>query len=248
MYWRDFLYFSKGEKQALTLLLCLITIGWIILQFADDPSTETNNIAHSIDNPVVVSSSNNPADHPVELHSYPSSTKATKSSKPGKHVPLSYTSRQPATPRRFADKQSFTRTEKYPPGTIVELNTADTTVLKKVPGIGSSFANRIVKFRNLLGGFHSVSQLGEVYGIDEERYEAMKSWFIADSSLVRKLAVNHYPADSFPRHPYLSHRQARAILQLKRQHGQLSGWQNLQLLEEFTTADRQRLEPYLSFE
>lgn len=242
MHWRDYLYFSKGEKQALTVLLCLITIGWAALLFAGGPRPETNKNAHSIDSTAVITSSNRPAEHPVELQGYKPTEQPKSSASPN------HTSRQPATTRANSGKQSFVRTEKYSAGTVVELNTADTAVLKKVPGIGSTFAARIVKFRNLLGGFHSVAQLGEVYGIDEERYEAMKSWFIVDSTLVRKLTVNHYPTDSFPRHPYISYRQARAILQLKRQHGRLAGWHNLQLLEEFTTTDRQRLEPYLSFE
>lgn len=53
---------------------------------------------------------------------------------------------------------------------LIELNTADTTSLKTVRGIGSVFANRIVKYRKLIGGFHSKEELLKVYGIDEERY------------------------------------------------------------------------------
>ena len=69
----------------------------------------------------------------------------------------------------------FQKQEKYPEGTIVELNGADTTTLKKIPGIGSSFARRITKYRELLGGFHHIEQLAEVYGIDEERYSRSRS-------------------------------------------------------------------------
>ena len=105
----------------------------------------------------------------------------------------------------------YTRTEKYAPGTLVELNTADTTILKKVPGIGSTFARRIMKYRELLGGFYDVSQLAEVYGIDEERYQALAPWFIADTLHVRRLEVNALPAAALRKHPYLDYRQAKAI-------------------------------------
>ena len=141
----------------------------------------------------------------------------------------------------------YTRTEKYTPGTLVELNTADTTILKKVPGIGSTFARRIVKYRELLGGFYDVSQLAEVYGIDEERYQTLAPWFIADTLHIRRLEVNALPAAALRKHPYLDYRQAKAIEQLRKQKSRLSGWENLQLIEEFTDTDKKRLTPYLSF-
>lgn len=228
MNWRDLLYFSKGEKQALTVLLCLITLAWLTLLITEDPQSTPRKNTDSTDTIYGKSAMRKPINPPVKLDSY------------GK-------SGNTSSPRTSANYPSYKRTEKYPTGTIIELNTADTTILKKVPGIGSSFAQRIIKFRDLLGGFYSVSQLSEVYGINSERYEAMKSWFIVDSTLVRKLTVNQYPTDSFPRHPYLNFRQARAILQLRRQHKKLDSWDSLRLLEEFTETDRQRLEPYLSF-
>lgn len=89
---------------------------------------------------------------------------------------------------------SYPKAEKWPQGTVVELNSADTTALKMVPGIGSVFAKRIIKYRDLLGGFYSVEQLGEVYGIDEDRYEAMKSWFSVDPSVISHLFVNQLSA------------------------------------------------------
>jgi competence ComEA-like helix-hairpin-helix protein len=138
--------------------------------------------------------------------------------------------------------------EKFAAGTIVELNSADTTTLKKIPGIGSAFAKRIVGYRELLGGYHSIQQLAEVYGIDEERYAAFEPWFTVDDSFVRKLPVNTLSQDSLSRHPYINFRQARAIVQLRTQKKQLSGWENITLLDDFTEQDKTRLLPYLSFE
>ncbi|MDR1980178.1 MAG: helix-hairpin-helix domain-containing protein [Tannerellaceae bacterium] len=199
MKWRDVLYFSKGERQALVLLFCLTSVTGFLLIANDmvkkDGSAET-------------------------------------------HV---------AAPR-VKEKVKAKKTGKYPAGTVVELNTADTTVLKRVPGIGSAFSNRIVKFRTLLGGFYCVSQLREVYGIDEERYEALSPWFRVDTSFIVRLPVNRLPYDSLIRHPYIGFRQARVIERLRKQKGRLSGWENLSLLEEFTDEERERLERYVSFD
>ena len=104
-----------------------------------------------------------------------------------------------------------------------------------------------MKYRELLGGFYDVSQLAEVYGIDEERYQALAPWFIADTLHVRRLEVNALPAAALRKHPYLDYLQAKAIEQLRKQKSRLSGWENLQLIEEFTDTDKKRLTPYLSF-
>jgi hypothetical protein len=152
------------------------------------------------------------------------------------------------SPRRQTRTASFTHTEKFRAGTVVELNTADTATLKKIPGIGSVFAGRIVKYRTLLGGFYSVAQLREVYGIDEERYLSLEGWFHADTSFIARLPVNYLPSDSLSKHPYITYRQARAIQQLCRRKGRLNGWESLRLLEEFTESDRERLSAYMSFQ
>lgn len=257
MNWRDLLYFSKGERRALTVLVCLITTAWIILLLTE-PAPESIRQDSRTNTRVEKSSASAP--QPGEKKREPDSArrnqeKNTKSFFREKKGFLSNGNSNPSEAyisqrgtESTASYQKYPRTEKYPNGTIIELNTADTTSLKKVPGIGSGFANRIVKYRTLLGGFYSVSQLREVYGIDEERYKAMETWFSADTSFISRLHVNLLPADSLPRHPYLNYRQTRTLKQIRKQKSRLSGWENLKLMEEFTEADRNRLTPYFSFE
>ena len=241
MNWRDLLYFSKGERRALTLLLCLISISWIILLLTDnkpkDISNENNKRIESVKTTRPIDS-NKPK--PEQEKIAPSGRKNNFSRKEKDFHPK-------GTPN-IPGRKTFPKTEKYPVGTVVELNSSDTTSLKKVPGIGSTFARRIIKYRDLLGGFYRVEQLREVYGIDEEKYDAIKSWFSVDISAIHLLSVNHLPADSLRKHPYLNYGQAHAIGQLRKQKRILTGWENLQLLEEFTETDKERLIPYLSFE
>ena len=238
MDWRSLLYFSKGEKQSLILLLLLIFTGsaWLVIS---DLIRKEDVVAQT--QPLYVV---NPANAPTPV---PIDTTYRLASKPPLPVSRPPTPARKYPPRRKPQQSTFARTEKFPAGSVVELNTADTTTLKKVPGIGSSFAGRIVKFRTLLGGFYSVEQLREVYGMDEERYLSLQNWFHADTSFIAKLPVNHLSSEALAKHPYISYKQARIMQQLCRRKGRLDGWIDLRLLEEFTETDRQRLLPYLSF-
>jgi DNA uptake protein ComE-like DNA-binding protein len=242
MSWRDFFYFSKGERKALILLLCLITIAGIILFLTNSPSTGLKDTGSEMPQQTIPETSVTKSDSQTATNP---STSAPSYSQPRQPQRESTSAR---IQRMTSSQSAYPRTEKFSPGTIIELNAADTTILKKIPGIGSAFANRIVRYRDLLGGYYTVQQLAEVYGIDEERYAAFEPWFSIDDSFVRKLPVNTLIQDSLSRHPYISYRQARAIIQLRTQKKQLSGWENLALLDEFTEDDKNRLLPYLSFE
>ena len=242
MKWRDLLYFSKGERQALTLLLSLIAMAWIAIILTD--------LYHSRQQTTPLANSGIKPDS-LRVHSDQTATNSIRKEKAphSNEVPIP-TERRSKRIRRESkpNPPSYPKTEKWPQGTVVELNSADTTALKKVPGIGSVFAKRIIKYRELLGGFYSVEQLSEVYGIDEARYEAMKSWFSIDLSAIRQLNVNQLSAKELACHPYVSYQQARIIERQIQKRGGLSGWEYLSLLEEFTEYDRQRLRYYLSFQ
>ncbi|MDR1455890.1 MAG: helix-hairpin-helix domain-containing protein [Tannerella sp.] len=243
MEWRDFFYFSRGERQALAVLLVLIVITGMILILRQQPDSVPEGEAVS---PVAAQSPapETPAPAVPAVPEKPSARRQTEPRRTTAKPRESVSGRV----QRMTSLDRPPRAEKFKPGTTLEINAADTTALKKVPGIGSAFAGRIIKYRNLLGGFHSIAQLKDVYGIDEEKYAALSPWFTVDVSYVRKLPVNSLPMDSLRKHPYINYRQARAIERLRRQKKQLSGWENLQLLDDFTENDRLRMLPYLSFE
>ncbi|MDR2918679.1 MAG: helix-hairpin-helix domain-containing protein [Tannerella sp.] len=240
MSWRDYFYFSKGERSALIILLCLITIAGIVLVITDSNNAETPEIKPNISQIQQADSSGIICYEDTLVISKPKNVQKEKTQKKE--------TVSERVKRLTSSQPGYTRTEKFTAGTVIELNSADTTTLKKVPGIGSAFANRIVKYRNLLGGFYSVSQLGEVYGIDEEKYNSLAPWFTVDILLIKQLNIHTLPQESLRKHPYINYQQAKAINKLLQQKKKLSGWENLQLLNEFTEHDKARLQHYLSFE
>lgn len=256
MNWRDLLYFSKGERRALALLLCLITISWILLLWTDTKRMpiEAQTDAHRTENRqapgerriITGKNTSEGGKNFIRKESGPHPNK-TKNTLKDKSPTLTGNNSYP-TGKKRKGYTLYTRTEKYAPGTLVELNTADTTILKKVPGIGSTFARRIMKYRELLGGFYDVSQLAEVYGIDEEVLQALAPWFIADTLHVRRLGGQRLTRRRSPQTPLprLPTGKSDRTASGNKKAGSPDG-RTCQLIEEFTDTDKKRLTPYLSF-
>jgi DNA uptake protein ComE-like DNA-binding protein len=131
---------------------------------------------------------------------------------------------------------------------IVDLNSADTTLLMQVKGIGRGYAKGIVRFRNSTGGFVSVDQLSEIYGMRPENFEKIKPFCKVDLSLVRKIDINRATVEKLNAHPYISFYQAKAIYELRRKKGKLNSISDLKILTEFTSAEVEKIKPYLIFE
>ena len=141
-------------------------------------------------------------------------------------------------------RDTFPKVFKYPEGTRVDANLADTVELKKIPGIGSGIARMIVAYRDRLGGFYSLEQLLEVKYMTPELLE----WFSLGEVAVRRLEVNRAGLEKLRSHPYLNFYQAKVIVEHRRTRGELKSLSQLSLYEEFTEKDLIRLAAYVSFD
>ena len=142
--------------------------------------------------------------------------------------------------RKVVEKKAF----KYPEGTLVDVNGADTTELKKIPGIGSGIAKAIVSYRSRLGGFYALEQLAEI----EYMTPTLMKWFKLEEPVVRPLKVNEAGLETLRSHPYLNFYQAKVIIEHRRKKGKLKSLSQLSLYEEFTEKDLERLSAYLKFD
>ncbi len=233
--WRDLFYFSKSERRALTLLSFLILGAWFLLWFTEP---EEEPLSLTVVAPVSRTDSVPKSKPQDTVRSIPHTVPKSRSSYSEKRrfqKPFTSSSKRP-------------RTQKFQAGTQVELNQADSLTLQKVPGIGPVFSRRIIKYRDLLGGFYTVHQLAEVYGIDADKYAALEPWFTVDTALIRPLIVNQADYRTLIRHPYLNKQQTKILLRLIERKGKLQGWEELRLLDEFPPGEIERLRYYLSFD
>lgn len=138
---------------------------------------------------------------------------------------------------------------KYPlkKDTIINIRTADTTLLKLIPNIGSYRARQIVRYRQQLGGFTHIEQILEAPGL-EHLPDSILRHFILDSIKIQPLSVNKASVKHLSRHPYLRFEQAKAIYEFRRKHVHLDSIQQLRELEGFDEELLQKLTPYLSFD
>lgn len=96
------------------------------------------------------------------------------------------------------------------------INTADTNELKKLNGIGSFYANKIVEYRQELGGFHSIGQLKEMWKMTDDKIDKFADQIVLDQSDLRRVSINSASAHQLSQHPYLSFGDANKIV-LKRE-------------------------------
>lgn len=129
-----------------------------------------------------------------------------------------------------------------------DLNQADTAQLKMIYGIGSVLSNRIVKYRNWLGGYISTQQLHEVYGLKEEVLDTLVKYsFISQDFEPERININSTPAYLLDDHPYMEKAIAKNIENYIRQHGALTGSSQLYEIELLDSATINKIIPYLKF-
>lgn len=133
---------------------------------------------------------------------------------------------------------------KYPVGTTVSLNQADTTELKKIPGIGSGLARMIVGYRKRLGGFYQIEQLSELH----LKVDSLRPWLSMGQHETLRMNLNKTSVERLKAHPYFNFYQAKAIVEYRKKKGELKSLSQLRLYDEFSNRDFERMAPYVCFE
>ncbi len=148
---------------------------------------------------------------------------------PNKKEPIEIKSTVPTTATRF------------------DLNAANVEDLQKLRGIGPALSKRIIKFRDRLGGFHSIDQVGETYGLQDSVLQSIKPFLKLEKSL-RKINLNTAEKQELADHPYLNKKQAQLIINYRLQHGAFENIDSFLKIRGLPTEVKEKILPYLSLD
>ncbi len=149
------------------------------------------------------------------------------------------------------EEKKYSGKPEYPAKNFVDkidINLADTTAFIKLPGIGSRLANRIISFREKLGGFYSIDQIGETYLLPDSTFQKIKSQLALKSKLTKKININSASVDEMKSHPYIRYYVANAIFQYRQQHGKFQSVEEIKKIMLVTDDIYNKASPYLTID
>jgi len=128
---------------------------------------------------------------------------------------------------------------------VIDINTADTTAFIALPGIGSKLAARIINFREKLGGFYSVDQIGETFGLPDSTFQKIKQYLKLESISLKKININAATIDELKVHPYIKWSIANPLVAYRNEHGNFSNLEEIKKIATITDDVYKKISPYL---
>lgn len=151
-------------------------------------------------------------------------------------------------------QQTFAENKAFEPKTFektkrsiapVDINSADTSAFIALPGIGSKLSQRIITFRDKLGGFYKIEQVAETFGLPDSTFQKIKANLILNNKSVKQININTATVDELKAHPYLRWNLANAIIQYRTQHGNYSNVADVKKIMAIDEATFIKVAPYL---
>ena len=130
---------------------------------------------------------------------------------------------------------------------LVEINSADSTALRQIRGIGAKTVVAVIQYRKLLGGFYKKEQIAELKCVTSDNFSKISEQIYCDSCKISKIDINFAPASDFEAHPYMSKRAVKLILETRESKG---GWNSIEEMQKdniFTEEQARAIAPYLLF-
>lgn len=130
--------------------------------------------------------------------------------------------------------------------TVIDINSADTSAFIALPGIGTKLASRIISFRDKLGGFLSLNQVAETFGLPDSTFQKIKQYLKLENTQIRKININTATLDELKSHPYIRYGLARPIIAYREEHGLFDNIKELKNIMIITDDIYQKIHEYLS--
>lgn len=132
------------------------------------------------------------------------------------------------------------QSDKFIPA-IIDINVATIEDWKNLPGIGDVLANRIVKYRERLGGFISIAQVSKTYGVIDSVFLKMLPYLQVTSSTIPKINLNQISAYDLKNRAEIPDLVAKAIVGYRQQVGRIEKVEDLKKIVFITDSIYQKL-------
>lgn len=130
----------------------------------------------------------------------------------------------------------------------VELNRCDTSDITRIPQFGSKRAQKIIEYRERIGGFHSLEQLHEIYILQNMDLAYCEKYFTINPSFIKKIKVNTISYKELKAHPYFDAYLAKTVVNYREKNGDIKNLSEFQKITHAYQELMDKLAPYLSFE
>jgi competence protein ComEA len=145
---------------------------------------------------------------------------------------------QNGTPRKGIENQLII---------TIDVNKATHDDWLQLRGIGATFAARIITQREKIGGFATIEQLKEVYGLPDSTLQNIAPYLKLTTPVYRKLHVNKATPDALT-HPYLTRKQAESLVRYRLNHGEFKNIYDIKKTGVFSDSNLELLRPYISLD
>ncbi|MFD2516677.1 ComEA family DNA-binding protein [Salinimicrobium flavum] len=129
-----------------------------------------------------------------------------------------------------------------------DLNAATAEDLQRVYGIGEKLSERIVKYRESLGGFRHAIQLKDVYGLSPEVIDRVLKGFEVKESNLEKQDINSVTILQLSELPYFNYELARVVIKYRERKGEIQSFEELGQIKEFPVEKIDRIKLYLAID
>lgn len=127
----------------------------------------------------------------------------------------------------------------------VLINTAGPEELMLLRGIGNGYANRIIKYRDILGGYYTIEQLKEVYGMTDSLYEAIKPFIVIEPQHIKTISINSASEQELYKHPYIR-KMAKYVVSYRNEIGGFKQVEDFKQVPLINEEIYRKIVPYLS--
>lgn len=128
----------------------------------------------------------------------------------------------------------------------IEINTATYEQWVSLPGIGRTWAGKIMRFKEKLGGFTQVTQVAETLGLPDSVYQLIIPFLTLQETKPSTIPLNSASFDQLNQHPYINAQQTKWIIAYRQQHGKFERIEDLLKIPTLNTIWFEKTKPYLS--